>query len=146
VSSTEYFAEFRPDPCLCRVVSWSGAALAAVGLVACTFLALPPAVRIAASLSWCGLAAIELLRLHRSTRSCTAFRILGDGTAAVRARDGDWRPATLMAGSILLRRYGWLRLRTPGGRVIMQPVRGSVRDSRDWRRLQVIWRHVGAVR
>jgi len=146
VSSNEYFAELRPDPLLCRVVSWSGAALAVVGLVACTLLSLSPAIRMAACLAWCVVAAVELRRLHRSARACTAFRVMADGTAAVRARDGEWQPAALQAGGILLRRCGWLRLRTMAGRTIVQPVRRSACERRDWRRLQVIWRHVGAVR
>ncbi len=144
--STEYFAEFRPDPVLRRVVSWSAILLAVLGLVACAFLSLPPGGRFAAAVVWGGIAVFELLRLHRSARFCTAFRVIEDGTAAVRARDGKWQPAALAAGSVLLRRCGWLRLRTRTGRVIVQPVRGAVRDSRDWRRLQVIWRVVGAVR
>lgn len=110
------------------------------------FLALPPAGRIAAGLAWCVVAAMELLVLRRSSQSCSAFRIMADGTAAVRAGDGQWQPATLLGGGILLRRYGWVRLRTSVGRVIVQPVRGAARDSRDWRRLQVIWRHIGALR
>jgi hypothetical protein len=146
VLSNEYVAELRPDPFLCRVVFWSGGALAALGIVACLFLALAPAARVAAVLTWAGIAAVELLALWRPSRSCSAFRVTGDGTAAVRTDDGEWQPATLIAGGILLRRCGWVRLRTAAGRVFVLPVRGAARKSRDWRRLQVIWRHIGAVR
>jgi hypothetical protein len=146
VSSNEYFAEFRPDPLLYRIVSWSGGLLAVAGLFACMFLALPSAGRIAAGLAWCGVATAELLALRRSSQSCAAFRIMGDGSAAVRGGDGQWQPAALLEGGILLRHCGWLRLRTGAGQVIVQPVRAAACDSADWRRLQVIWRHVGALR
>lgn len=146
MSSNEYFAELKPDPFLCRVVSISGSLLAALGLVACMFLALPPAGRIAAGLAWCGVAAVEWVVVRRSLQACSAFRIMADGTAAVRAGGGQWQPATLIDGGVLLRRCGWVRLRTTAGRVIVQPVRGATRESRDWRRLQVIWRHIGALR
>ena len=146
VPSTEYFAELRPDPVLCRVVAWSAAVLALLGLVACGFLALPAGGRAAAGLAWCGVAAFELQRLRRSTRDCTAFRVMADGTAAVRTNAGNWQSASLTAGSVLLRRCGWLRLRTASGRVVLQPVRGGARNNREWRRLQVIWRAVGALR
>ncbi|MBT8087186.1 MAG: hypothetical protein KJO46_04090, partial [Gammaproteobacteria bacterium] len=67
-----------------------------------------------------------------------------DGSAALLDRNGQWRPAEVLPGSLLLRHYGWIRLKPRHGRRFAALFRGHCRQSADWRRLQVIWRHVGA--
>ena len=144
MSSNAYFAELRPDPALRRLVLWSGAALGAAGLVACLYLPLPIPVRVLAGLAWAASSVHELARLRRAWRDCTALRVSADGSAAVCGADGGWRPAALPGGGIVLRRAAWIRLRTGAGPVWAEPLRGGCRKSPDWRRLQVVWRHVGA--
>ena len=144
MQSTAYYAEFRPDPLLRRVVLWSGGCLGACGLIAIGSLPWPTVLLAAAGALWVGRSGWELLRLHRAWTDCRGLRVSADGCAAIRAADGRWGEATLLDGGILLRRWGWLRLRTSDGTVFAEPLRGRCRNSRDWRRLQVIWRHVGA--
>jgi hypothetical protein len=146
VPSTAYFAEFRPDPPLRRLVFRSGAGLGACGLVAIASLPWSPLVLTALAAVWLGWSGWELLRLHRAWADCQGFRISADGEASVLGADGRWCPATVLDGSVLLRRCGWVRLQTGSGPAFAEPLRGSCRESRDWRRLQVIWRHVGAAR
>jgi hypothetical protein len=54
----------------------------------------------------------------------------------------------MLSGGVLLSELGWIRLSVvlPDGRklVLGEFVRGNARESADWRRLQVIWRHIGA--
>jgi len=49
---------------------------------------------------------------------------------------------------VLLRKVGWIRLsfELPTGRklILGELLRGDGRRGEDWRRLQVIWRHIGA--
>jgi len=59
--------------------------------------------------------------------------------------DGNWHPARLLPGSMLLRRVGWIRWDDGCGRQYAELLRGRSRESDDWRRLQVIWRHIGAM-
>jgi hypothetical protein len=122
----------------------SGAVLGVLGVIAAVTLPWPLPWRVAVTVFWAGPAAWELVRLHRAWHGCLALRVLADGSAAVLGRDGRWQPVTLLADGVLLRRWGWIRLRMASGRVFAEPVRGSCRKSHDWRRLQVIWRHVGA--
>lgn len=142
--SNAYSAELRPDPCLRRLVLCSGAGLGLLGVVAILTLPWPPAWCAAAAVAWAGVVVWELAGLRSAWAECRALRIRADGSAAALGRDGRWRPVALLADGVLLRHCGWIRLRAGSGRVFAEPVRGACRDSHDWRRLQVIWRHVGA--
>lgn len=86
----------------------------------------------------------ELYQLRRAWRSYSCARLAHDGTAALRNADGRWRPAELLPGCLLLRHFGWIRLQTRDGHRFAALYRGHCRHSADWRRLQVIWRHIGA--
>jgi len=101
-----------------------------------------------AALLWLALVASELSRSRRAWKSCHAMRFFADGTVTVLTPGESWQPATLLAGSVLLRKLGWIRLSValPAGRklVLGEFLRGDGRESADWRRLQVVWRHIGA--
>ena len=142
--SNAYYAEFRPDPLLRQLVFWSGIGLGACGLVAIASLPWSPVLLAVLATAWLGRTGWELLHLHRAWQNCRGLRIAADGHALILGADGRWRRSSLLDGGILLRRWGWLRLRTESGAVFSEPLRGRCRKSRDWRRLQVIWRHVGA--
>ena len=148
MSSTAYFAEIRPDPALRRVVLASGAALALAGIPLIVTLPMRPEFRAAAVIVWLALAVHELARSRRGWIVCHALRFSADGTVDVLMPGQNWQRASLMSGGILLRRLGWIRLAVmlPTGRKIVlgEFLRGDCRQSVDWRRLQVIWRHVGA--
>ena len=128
-----------------HLVLLSGLFLNAAALVVILLLPVHVAVT-AGSIILCILYGMhEQLRLRRAYRRYSRLRISGDGNLRVFDRQGDWQSGTLLAGSMLLRRVGWLRIRTDEGHVFAELVRGHCRHSADWRRLQVIWRHVGAV-
>ena len=142
--STAYSAELRPEPFLRCFVLCTGAVLGVLGVIAAVTLPWPLAWCVAVAAVWAGAVARELICLRRAWQDCRGFRIRADGSAAALGRDGQWRSVTVLADGVLLRRWGWIRLKTASGRVFAEPVRGSCREGRDWRRLQVIWRHVGA--
>ena len=148
MSSTAYFAEIRPDALLRRIVLASGLALALAGLPLILILRVPLEIRIIGSIVWLGSAASELARLRRAWNSCQAMRFFADGTIEVLIPGQIWQPASLLPGGVLLRQLGWIRLSVtlPTGQklVLGEFLRGNGRESPDWRRLQVIWRHIGA--
>ena len=144
MSSNAYFAELRPDPALRRFVQWSAAALAFAGIAVLMTLEAPLWLRLGAAFLWCASIALKVRKLRKCWAGCVAFRVHADGSLAVLGPDGEWRPGQLEADGVLLRRWGWLRLRTEQESPFAEPVRGSCRESREWRRLQVVWRHVGA--
>lgn len=144
MSSNAFSADIKPTPALQRLVLFGGALTGLAGMV--LVLGLPVAfVWRAAGCCACLIAcAAELRRLHLDWRFFVAARVAHDGSAALFDRNGGRHAATLQAGSVLLRRHGWLIFACDGGRSFVAPLRGDGREDADWRRLQVIWRHIGA--
>jgi len=148
VSSNAYLAETRPDPYLRRVVLASGALLALAGVPLIIVLPVASELRVAALLLWLALAVQELTRVRSAWHVCHALRFSADGTVVVLMPGQIWQPACLLSGGILLRKIGWIRLSValPTGQTLVlgELLCGDSRESADWRRLHVIWRHVGA--
>lgn len=142
--STEYSAEISPDPCLRRVVLASGIVLALAGNLLIVFMPLPIALRVFGVALWSFATLRELVLLRRAWAGCIALRFVANGEVQILGADLEWRPAQLVSGSILLRSMGWLRVKSTAGPVVAELVRADRQQRRDWRHLQVIWRHVGA--
>lgn len=111
-------------------------------MLAIALATVPGWARLLALVAWIVFSCRELVLLRRGWRRFHGIRFLANGDVEVRSRDGSWEPAELADGSILLRRFGWLRLVADDGTGVQELVRGSRREDRDWRRLHVIWRHV----
>lgn len=144
MSSNTYSARLFPDPWLRIIVLISGRLLIAAGLVLILTMATDVVLRAAGCLVWAISGYRELQRLQRGFDVCRAIRIDSDGEAAILNQDQEWQPATLQTGSMLLRNMGWLRVQSANGQYFLELVRGNARQSQEWRRLQVIWRHIGA--
>lgn len=144
MSSNAYFAELRPDPALRRFVQWASGGVALAGAAVIAGLEAPFALRLGGTVLWLAILAWQLRALRRGWSNCTAFRVHADGAVAVLGPDGEWSPGRLEPDGVLLRRWGWIRLRAGSGPSFAEPLRGSCRASREWRRLQVVWRHIGA--
>ena len=142
--STEYSAEISPDPCLRRIVLVSGMLLLLAGNLLIVFLPLAITLRVLGVALWSFSSVRELVFLRRAWASCIALRFVADGEVEILGPDVEWHPAQLVSGSILLRSMGWLRVKTIAGPVVAELVRADRQQRRDWRHLQVIWRHVGA--
>jgi len=144
VSSTAYFAEITPDHILRRVVLWSGALLGIAGVLAILILPISPWLRVALAVGWAGASFLELRQLARIWRGCRRLKIDSNGEIQLLDAAGRWRTGSLVSGGVLLRKMGWIRLRDHSGASFGEPLSGDPRASADWRRLQVIWRHIGA--
>jgi len=144
VSSTEYSAEISPDPYLRSLVLVSGVLLAVAGNLLIVFLPLAITLRVVGVALWSFFALRELIYLRRAWAGCIALKFVANGEVEILGRDLEWRPAQLVSGSILLRSMGWLRVKSTAGPVVAELVRADRQQRRDWRHLQVIWRHVGA--
>ncbi|MBT8091541.1 MAG: hypothetical protein KJN77_00790 [Gammaproteobacteria bacterium] len=127
-----------------RIVLWSGALIGVIGLFFILLLPIGPAWRLLGCVTSLVMISSELYGLRQAFASYSLVRLAHDGTARLLDRDGQWQSAELLPGSLLLRHYGWLRLQPRNGRRFAALFRGHCRHSADWRRLQVIWRHVGA--
>ena len=144
MSSATYSASLTPDPWLRIVVLTSGQLLIVAGLVMILNLDLSAVLRGAGCLAWLGLGCVELGRADRGFRYCRALRVGPGGEIALQNADLEWEPATLKSGSVVIGQFAWLRVQTGGGRQCAEFLRGDARADPDWRRLKVIWRHIGA--
>lgn len=144
MSSSAFSAEFSPGFGLRSIVQLSGVTLAALGLLLILLMPVHVALRVTGAALWVIASSIEFLRLQRAYARYCGLRVRYDGAVHLRERGGDWQAASLLPGSLLLRRLAWIRLRSEHGEVFAELLYGTRRDSRDWRRLHVIWRHIGA--
>ena len=144
MSSNSYSASLTPDPWLRIVVSISGRLLIAAGLALILILPIDVAERLAGSLAWAAIGWFEIRRLESGNEACRAIRVDSSGEFTILDNAGDPVPARLLTGSVLLRKLGWIRLESQNGQIFLELIRGDARQSQDWRRLQVIWRHIGA--
>lgn len=144
MSSNTFSAELHPDPWLRLMVITSGRLLAAAGLVIILVLPLEASLRGAGCLIWLAWSWHELRRYHVGYATCCRIQVRVRGDILLLNNDQEWLPASLLSGSVLLQRIGWLYLETGDGRQFAELIRGNCRESDDWRRLQVIWRHIGA--
>lgn len=144
MSSKSYSTCLTPDPWLRITVLTSGRLLIAAGIVLILTLDLDTAIRATGCLVWFIAGWYELAHIERGFESCHAVRLSSDGEIAVLNNDQEWVPVTLQTGSMVLKNYAWLRFRAANGNNFVELMRGNARQSEEWRRLQVIWRHIGA--
>ena len=123
----------------------SGFLLMLVGLLVIAGLPLSAAWQGLAMAAWGAACTRELRNLARAYRQYRAIRVYSDGTMETRPAETAVAGAQLLPGSIVLPGLAWLRLRLENGSTSGELLRGNIREDEDWRRLQVIWRHLGAV-
>ena len=126
-----------------RAVFVSGIAFGVLGCGLIASLPMKATWQVLTGIAWSASVLRELQLLHRAWTNCRRVRMSADGACAILGRDGEWRPGRLVSGGVLLARIGWLRLQASGGPVFAELVHGERRTNRDWRRLHVIWRHIG---
>ncbi len=145
MSSNSYSTCLAPDPWLRIAVLSSGRLLVLIGAGLILTLELGASIRAAACLAWIVMGRFELLQMERGFERCTTVRLSSDSQFSVLDGDQQWRSCTLQSGSVVLKNYAWLRLRAEDGENFAELLRGDARQSHQWRRLQVIWRHFGAL-
>ena len=143
MSSNTYSACLYPEPLLRAVVLATGMAAGLAGVAVVSSLPLHAALRWAAAAGWLAYSLLELWRLARAYRIVTSLAVAADRSVELGLRDGNRLAARLAPGSLILPRLAWLRLETGCGLKDGELLRGNSRKNKDWRRLQVIRRHVG---
>lgn len=126
------------------MVVLSGALFALLGTAILTWLPLAGSWRILVAAVWLGSLAVDTRSYARAYRSPLRCRLYADGLVELVDPRGGRRRAELEAGSLVLARIAWLRLRTADGASWGELVAGNARKNKDWRRLQVICRLTAA--
>jgi hypothetical protein len=100
--------------------------------------------RIFAIVLWTAVSVRDLWVVASGFRRCSRIRIEHTGKLYVDSADNCCSAATLSAGSIVLWQFAWLRFCAEDGRRHVELIRRKTAQRKEWRRLQVIWRHIGA--
>jgi len=146
VSSSTFLTELTPDPRLRLIVVLSGLVTTMLGLITIASLSSAVWLRLGAAVVWLSLSAWELLHIAKSYKHCRRIRLVADGSVAVQTPAGVWQQGRLRSGSVVLSGLAWLRIELANGDKIVELLRGNCRKNKQWRRLQVIWRHLGTAR
>ena len=133
-----------PDPKLRRLVLGIGALLSLGGIVAIWATEIPWSARTALAVSWGLVSGRNLVLIAQRYKACCRIQLDASGELQVYGADGRCTTATLEPGSVVLQWAAWLRYRTGEGMRHAELLGGKTAGPHDWRRLQVIWRHLGA--
>lgn len=144
MSSSTYSTCLTPDRQLRGLLRVSASLLGLLGVGIIVLSDLPGALQFVLLLFWGAEIGRQRCVLRRSQWNCSVIRLSNDGTLRVKDRLGEWRLAELMPGSIVLRQIAWLRYRDHAGQTNVELLRGNSLECQQWRRLQVIWRFIGA--
>ena len=144
MSSNTFSSELTPDPLLRCLVIGTGIAAMAGGVIAIAGLPFAGSWRSLWAVLWTIVACYELKAIADGNRHCQRLRIEQDGSMQITVASGCCIPATLSAGSVVLGSFAWLRFTAENGRRHVELIRRESPGNKDWRRLQVIWRHLGA--
>ncbi len=144
MSSTIFSSDLTPDPAARRVVIGTGVIAVIGGFAAIAGLSIGARWQVMLAAGWLLLGGRDLWLILQGFRHCTRIRVDPAGQLTVFAPDRCCAAATISNGSVVLRHLAWLRFRTSDGRQHAELLRRKSAQSEDWRRLQVIWRHLGA--
>jgi len=144
VSSNTYSACLTPDPWLRKIVMYSGHVLCAAGCALLLGLPFDFGWLLLLCAGWAASCWRQLLLLQRGHANCHVLRVRADGGIEVCNCDLEWVSAVLQRDSVVFAKLAWIRARSESGQRYAELLSGDARACPDWRRLQVIWRHIGA--
>ena len=141
MSSTTYSAEIRTDKRLRRFVLLFGLGMALIGVLVIVLLPVSAAGRALGVAGWSCWSGWELLTYWRAYGRWSGIRLFADGKTELLG-GGECCAASVLPGSIVLSEMAWLRIRAENGDTWGELVSGNHRESEEWRRFQVIFRHL----
>lgn len=142
--SSRYCARIRADAAARRCVLASAVMLASAGSLLLLQLPVAWPLRMLAGFACWTLSGLELWRTWRRYRSVAAFRLHADGSVDIEAPDGRCRAGEIAPGTVSLTNLAWFRCRGANGRAYAELIVRNTQERDDWRRFQVICRHVAA--
>ncbi len=141
MSSSRFETVLTPEPRLRQCVLLCGALAMMTGSVLILLMPLAPVWRIVLAAAWVGESLRELRGLARGAARLRLIRLDAEGNISGVGPDGRLEALTLLSGSIVLSRLGWLWLQFSDGSRYGELLRGDPARDLEWQRLQLIWRH-----
>ena len=122
----------------------SGLLFALAGAGVFLTLPLPIVVTVPAAILWLCVSVASCIGLRRKYGRIAGYRLYADGSAEIVRADGRRIVGRIAPGTFLLPRLAWLRVSTPGSGRVAELISGDARAGQQWRRFQVICRHLAA--
>ncbi len=141
MSSSRFETVLTPEPRLRQCVLLCGALAMITGSILILLMPLAPVWRLVLAAAWVGESLRELRGLARGAARLRFIRLDAEGNISGIGPDGRLEALTLLSGSIVLSRLGWLWLQFSDGSRYGELLRGDPARDREWQRLQLIWRH-----
>ncbi len=132
-----------PDPKLRRLALISGCFLLIAGLALVLHFPMAPAWRGLIIVAWVADVLREMIRMTAGAARVRLLRLDESGHIVAERPDGGTECLTLLTGSLVLRRFAWLRLRFPDNRQYAELICGDPAKDLEWQRLQLIWQQSG---
>jgi len=143
LSSREFSSELVPDPALQRLLLVAAYFNLILGAIIILPLPVHALLRMVGALCWCFMAGREIRDISYSHKRYSRLRVLADGRVELQDSDDSWKSGTIGRNSVVLPRLAWLNLRLADGGRYRALLRGDAGNNEQWRRLQVICRHLG---
>ena len=128
-----------------QIVIASSWAAMLTGLIVIISLPIDGWIRAAGISIWLIAMGAELRVISSAHKRFRRIRMHSDGQVELQDNEGHWQTATIANGSVVTQKLAWMRLKPATGARYHELLRRNALESEQWRRLQVIWRHLGAV-
>ena len=142
MSSVRYAARLPVSQALRKIVLASGGLLTASGIPIIFSWPIDAGWRITLAIAWGAFGCWELVALRRAYMTYGYIEVGIGCTITLSGESHATVTAELLPGSVLLEHVGWLVLKTSDGAKVAELMYGNPRKNKDWRRLQVLWRHL----
>ncbi|HEX2140288.1 MAG TPA: hypothetical protein VHG33_11315 [Woeseiaceae bacterium] len=140
MSSAVYEAELAPDDSIRLGLLLFACSASLAGLLLILSWPATAAAKAAVGLVWLLACAAEVHAFRRGMSRICRIRICADGSVVGVDRTGATLALRLLPGTVVLDRFGWLRLRFDDGLRYGELLAGNAAENEQWRRLLVIWR------
>lgn len=144
MSPRVFVAELKPDRELRKWLVTSVLLAVIAGVWAISNLPIAPELCWLGSVGWGLAVGVRSALIIRSQYHYCQLNFHADGSVLLLDSVGRWRFATWTRNSVILPNLAWIDLTMDGGRRFSGLFCGNSRESEQWRRLQVIWRHMGS--
>lgn len=143
MSLTPYSTDLEPDVFSRNIVLATGAGTLLCGALAIATLPAAMLWKTLGTVAWFIVSGRDLWLIASGYKRCARIRLYHDRSVQAFSGCGHCVAATLCAGSVVTIGFAWLRIEFAEGRRCGLLLRRKASGNEDWRRLQVIWRHLG---
>lgn len=145
MSSCKFEAVLCPEARLRKLLLTISVAATLIGALLIARLPLLFGYQAAFACLWSLAGWLELKGQCSGVRRVHTIVLYSDGRLEGASADGKREPLQLRPGSVVLARMAWLRLRFANGREYGELLTPRAATSRDWQRLQLVWRQRASI-